>query len=148
RARQQTLARRTLASIRPETEFVVAGSTAAGSQGPGKRNVAQGSAARLRDVVSDALHIQSTPAPLHGPSQESRMYDAFLNLLPSAIKGESQKQDHELEVDLIGFSWGAMNNHAISQGTGMSTGKVKIQEFSVLKYVDAASPVLFHRSCT
>src|SRR2546423_857792 len=76
-----------------------------------------------------------------------RMYDAFLNLLGSEIKGESQKKDHNLEIDLIAFSWGTMNSTKVGTGTGLSVGKVRVQDFNILKNIDCASPPLFRRSC-
>jgi type VI secretion system secreted protein Hcp len=75
------------------------------------------------------------------------MYDAFLNLLGSGIKGESQKKDHNLEIDLIAFSWGTMNSTKVGTGTGPSLGKVRVQDFNVLKNIDASSPQIFRRSC-
>lgn len=75
------------------------------------------------------------------------MYDAFLNLLGSEIKGESQKKGHDCEIDLVAFSWGTMNATKVGTGTGTSVGKVRVQDFNVLKYVDCASPVIFRRSC-
>ena len=75
------------------------------------------------------------------------MYDAFLNLLSNKIVGESQKESHTGEIDLIAFSWGTMNSTKVGTGTGTSTGKVRVQDFNVLKYIDRASPDLFQRSC-
>ena len=70
-------------------------------------------------------------------------FDAFLKLDP--IKGESQKTNHVGEIDLISFSWGASNSSSVGTGTGASTGKVNIGDFSVMKSTDSSSPDLFQK---
>ena len=72
-------------------------------------------------------------------------YDAFLKL--DGVTGESQKQNHKGEIDLMSFSWGASNSSAVGTGTGVSTGKVIVSDFSVMKTTDSSSPVLFQRCC-
>jgi type VI secretion system secreted protein Hcp len=74
-------------------------------------------------------------------------YDAFLNLLAGGVKGESQKKNHELEIELVAFSWGATNPSSAAMGPGSGAGKVAVHDFSVLKRVDRASPALFQKCC-
>jgi type VI secretion system secreted protein Hcp len=72
-------------------------------------------------------------------------YDAFLNL--NGITGESQKENHKGDIDLMSFSWGASNSSAVGTGTGVSTGKVTVSDFSIVKSTDSSSPVLFQKCC-
>jgi type VI secretion system secreted protein Hcp len=72
-------------------------------------------------------------------------YDAFLKL--DGITGESQKQNHTGEIDIMSFSWGASNSSSVGTGTGVSVGKVTVSDFSVMKSTDSASPVLFQKCC-
>ena len=72
-------------------------------------------------------------------------YDAFLKL--DGIQGESQKDNHKQEIDLMSFSWGASNSSSVGTGTGASTGKVSVSDFSIMKSTDSSSPPLFQKCC-
>jgi type VI secretion system secreted protein Hcp len=72
-------------------------------------------------------------------------YDAFLKL--DGITGESQKDQHAGEIDIMSFSWGASNSTSVGTGTGASTGKVSVSDFSIMKTTDSASPLLFQKCC-
>jgi type VI secretion system secreted protein Hcp len=72
-------------------------------------------------------------------------YDAFLEL--QGITGESQKENHVGEIDIMSFSWGATNSSSVGTGTGASTGKVSVSDFSVMKSTDKSSPVIFQKCC-
>jgi type VI secretion system secreted protein Hcp len=72
-------------------------------------------------------------------------YDAFLKL--DGITGESQKQNHTGEIDIMSFSWGGSNSSSVGTGTGVSVGKVSVSDFSIMKSTDSASPVLFQKCC-
>jgi type VI secretion system secreted protein Hcp len=72
-------------------------------------------------------------------------YDAFLKL--DGVTGESQKQNHTGEIDLMSFSWGASNSSSVGTGTGASVGKVSVSDFSIMKSSDSASPILFQKCC-
>jgi type VI secretion system secreted protein Hcp len=72
-------------------------------------------------------------------------YDAFLKL--DGITGESQKDGHKGEIDVMSFSWGASNSSSVGTGTGASTGKVSVSDFSIMKTTDSSSPVLFQKCC-
>jgi type VI secretion system secreted protein Hcp len=72
-------------------------------------------------------------------------YDAFLKL--DGITGESQKTNHQGEIDLSSFSWGCSNSSSVGTGTGVSTGKVTVNDFSIMKATDSSSPVLFQKCC-
>jgi type VI secretion system secreted protein Hcp len=72
-------------------------------------------------------------------------YDACLGL--DGVTGESQKQNHSGEIDIMSFSWGASNSTSVGTGTGPSTGKVSISDFSVMKTTDSSSAILFQKCC-
>jgi type VI secretion system secreted protein Hcp len=72
-------------------------------------------------------------------------YDAFLKL--AGVTGESQKANHVGEIDIMSFSWGATNSSSVGTGTGVSTGKATVSDFSIMKTSDSSSPVLFQKCC-
>jgi type VI secretion system secreted protein Hcp len=72
-------------------------------------------------------------------------YDAFLKL--DGIQGESQKQGHTQEIDIMSFSWGSSNPSSVGTGGGSSTGKVSVSDFSIMKPTDSSSPLLFQKCC-
>lgn len=69
--------------------------------------------------------------------------DMFLKI--DGVKGESMDKDHVGEIEINSFSWGATNNGSFGSGSGGGggAGKVNVQDFSIVKYFDAASPDLF-----
>jgi type VI secretion system secreted protein Hcp len=70
-------------------------------------------------------------------------YDAFLKL--DGLTGESQKDGHIGDIDIMSFSWGASNSSSVGTGTGVSVGKVSVSDFSIMKSTDSVSPVLFQK---
>jgi len=73
-------------------------------------------------------------------------FDAFLKL--DGVTGESSKTNHKGEIEIMSFSWGASNPTSAAHGTGMSTGKVSLSDFSIMKTTDKASPTLFLNCCS
>src|SRR5687768_3555210 len=65
--------------------------------------------------------------------------DIFLNL--HNVPGESKDAAHKDQIDVLAWSWG-MSNPVIAGGGGTGGGKVSIQDISITKYFDKASPVL------
>ena len=68
------------------------------------------------------------------------LFDAFLKL--DGIKGESADAKHKGEIDIYSFSWGMAQTGVSATGGGGGAGKVKVQDFSITKKTDAASPLL------
>jgi len=66
--------------------------------------------------------------------------DMFLNL--DGIKGESSDSKHKGEIDILSFSWGMSQEGSGHRGTGSGAGKVDVQDITLHKYVDKASPSL------
>lgn len=72
--------------------------------------------------------------------------DIFLKL--GDIKGESTDDKHKNEIEVLSFSWGIANlSRQSSPGHLSPARKASLQDFSIVKRVDSASPQLFVRSC-
>jgi type VI secretion system secreted protein Hcp len=73
--------------------------------------------------------------------------DMFLKL--DGIKGESLDSKHKDEIQIESFSLGASQpgTSAMGGGTG-GAGKVSVQDISITKAVDAATPVLLLHVCS
>jgi type VI secretion system secreted protein Hcp len=69
--------------------------------------------------------------------------DMFLNC--GDIKGESVSSGHVGEIDVVSFSW-SVSQSATSTGGG--DGKTTVQDLSVTKFVDLATPGLMLACCT
>jgi type VI secretion system secreted protein Hcp len=66
--------------------------------------------------------------------------DIFLKL--NGIEGESVDKIHAKEIDVLSWSWGASNSGTTHIGGGGGAGTVNVQDMSLTKYVDKASPAL------
>jgi type VI secretion system secreted protein Hcp len=64
-------------------------------------------------------------------------FDAFLKI--DGIPGESQDSKHKNEIDVLSFHWGIARDRR---------GRAEVEDFQVVKYVDAASPLLFDAVCS
>ena len=67
--------------------------------------------------------------------------DLFLKI--KEIKGESKDDKHGGEIEIESYSWGALNSGSQGAGGGGGSGKVSVQDFNIMKYVDSSSPELF-----
>jgi len=67
--------------------------------------------------------------------------DMFLDI-KGDIKGESTDKAHPDTIDVLAWSWGMTQSGSFHMGAGGGAGKVSIQDISVTKYVDSASPIL------
>jgi type VI secretion system secreted protein Hcp len=65
--------------------------------------------------------------------------DIFLKL--TGISGESADAKHKGEIDVLSWSWG-LSEPVPASGGGGSAGRVKIENLSIQKLVDLASPLL------
>ncbi|MEO3433949.1 type VI secretion system tube protein Hcp [Inquilinus sp. CAU 1745] len=68
--------------------------------------------------------------------------DMFLKI--AEIPGESVDADanHKGTMDILAWSWGMSQSGTTHSGPGGGAGKVNVQDISVTKYVDIASPLL------
>jgi type VI secretion system secreted protein Hcp len=72
-------------------------------------------------------------------------FDMFLKL--DGIKGESADHKHKESIDVLAWSWGASQSGTMHMGGGGGAGKVNVQDLSITKYIDKASPTLLLHCC-
>jgi len=66
--------------------------------------------------------------------------DIFMKL--TGIKGESEDDAHKGEIDVLAYSWNAMNSGDMHTGGGGGAGKSEFGDLTFTKYLDSASTVL------
>jgi type VI secretion system secreted protein Hcp len=76
----------------------------------------------------------------HATSGENMAVDIFIKI--GDIKGESQDKTHKDEIEVLNWSWGMSQSGNMHTGTGGGAGKVSIQDLSLTKFVDKATPNL------
>ena len=68
--------------------------------------------------------------------------DLFLKI--ESIQGESSKKNHQGEIDIISFDFGAVQHGSFhTGGAGGGSGKAEISDIRIQKEVDKSSPLLF-----
>ena len=72
--------------------------------------------------------------------------DIFLKI--TGVDGEAKDKTHKKEIDVLAWSWGLSNSGSAHVGGGAGAGKVNVQDLSVTKYLDAASPKLMLACCS
>jgi type VI secretion system secreted protein Hcp len=72
--------------------------------------------------------------------------DMFLKL--DGVKGESSDDKHKGEIDVLSWSWGLSQSGTTHMGGGGGSGKVNVQDISITKYIDKASPTLMQACCS
>jgi len=72
--------------------------------------------------------------------------DMFLKI--DDLKGESADSKHKGEIDVLSWSLAATQSATTHVGGGGGSGKVAVQDLSITKYVDSASPNLWLNCCT
>ncbi|MBE0434854.1 MAG: type VI secretion system tube protein Hcp [Methylomicrobium sp.] len=70
--------------------------------------------------------------------------DMFINLGPK-IKGETKdkEQSKNKDCDVLAWSWGESNSGSFHTGGGGGAGKVNVQDLSLTKWVDSATPAIW-----
>jgi type VI secretion system secreted protein Hcp len=63
------------------------------------------------------------------------------------IKGESRDDKHKGEIDVLAWSWGMNQTGSGHTGGGAGTGKVQVNDLSLTKYIDMATPDLMLACC-
>jgi type VI secretion system secreted protein Hcp len=71
--------------------------------------------------------------------------DMFIKI--GDVKGESTDDKHKGEVDVLSWSWGATQSGTAGIGGGGGAGKVQLQDLTITKYIDKASPTLLKMCC-
>ena len=72
--------------------------------------------------------------------------DMFIKL--GDIKGESTDSVHKEEIDVLAWSWGMSQSGSMHMGGGGGAGKANVQDLSLTKYIDKASPNLMKMCCS
>jgi type VI secretion system secreted protein Hcp len=72
--------------------------------------------------------------------------DMFIKI--GDVKGESVDDKHKGEIDVLSWSWGASQTGTAGIGGGGGAGKVQVQDLTITKYVDRATPTLFKMCCS
>ena len=73
-------------------------------------------------------------------------FDAFLRL--DDVTGESKDDTHKDEMEILSDSWGMSQSGTTHSGPGGGAGKVSVNDLSLVKYVDKASPILMQFCAT
>ncbi|MEI6705698.1 MAG: type VI secretion system tube protein Hcp [Methylococcales bacterium] len=66
--------------------------------------------------------------------------DMFIEI--KGIPGESKDHKHTKQIDVLAWSWGMSQSGTFHTGGGGGAGKVNVQDLSLTKWVDIASPNL------
>ena len=72
--------------------------------------------------------------------------DMFVKI--DSIKGESKDGEHENEIDVLAWSFGANQTGTAHSGGGAGAGKVNVKDLSFTHYVDKASTDLLLFCCS
>jgi type VI secretion system secreted protein Hcp len=72
--------------------------------------------------------------------------DMFLKI--DDVKGEVVDKAHQGEIDVLAWSWGGSQSGTTHRGTGGGAGKAAIQDLSITKWVDSATPILLEAMAT
>jgi type VI secretion system secreted protein Hcp len=71
--------------------------------------------------------------------------DMFLKI--DGVEGESKDKTHTKQIDVLAWSWGLSNSGSAHTGGGAGSGKVNVQDVSITKWIDSASPKLVLACC-
>lgn len=101
----------------------------------------------LVPVLAVATLALAGNAPAGGPDPEPSAVAAAYYLTFGAgrgaeIKGESRVAGREGAIEVQAFSWGVSNSGAAELGARAGAGKATVQDLSITKRLDAASPQL------
>ena len=66
--------------------------------------------------------------------------DMFVKI--EGVDGESVDSSHKGEIDVLAWSWGMSQSGTMHMGGGGGSGKVSVNDVSITKFVDLATPVL------
>jgi type VI secretion system secreted protein Hcp len=82
-----------------------------------------------------ALALATVPLSTHASA-----VDYFLKI--EGIEGESTDEQHQGEIEILSFSWGASNSGTFSGGGGGGAGKVSFSDLTFTTRVNKATPKL------
>ena len=73
--------------------------------------------------------------------------DMTIKIEEPALDGESKLSGLEKQIDVLAWSFGVSQSGTMHMGEGGTAGKANVQDISITKYVDAASPNLALACC-
>lgn len=73
--------------------------------------------------------------------------DFFLKLEGPDVEGEAMDSQHADEISINGWSWGMSQSGTMHVAKGGGAGKVNVQDISLTKQVDKATPNLMQHCC-
>jgi type VI secretion system secreted protein Hcp len=75
--------------------------------------------------------------------------DMFLVIEDGKVKGETRDKVYSAKfgLDVLAWSFGVSNSGSAHMGGGAGAGKCNIQDISLTKYVDKATPILLQACC-
>ena len=71
--------------------------------------------------------------------------DMFIKI--GDIKGESRDSSHKDEIDVLSWGWGMNQSGTMHLGGGGGAGKVNVQDLTITKWADKATPNLMKICC-
>lgn len=74
--------------------------------------------------------------------------DMFIKLEAPGLEGESNDHKHKGEIDVLAWSWGVSQSGTFHHGGGGGAGKANVQDLSLTKWIDKASPKLLELTCS
>ena len=75
-------------------------------------------------------------------------FDTYLSIQSPNVAGEATQANHTGWIEIYSFSWGASNPTTVGSGTsGLSSGKVSVSSFNVMKKTETSSAPLFAACC-
>jgi type VI secretion system secreted protein Hcp len=80
--------------------------------------------------------------------EDAAILSSAVNILLKidGVEGESKLSGYESEIVVLSWRWGMVQSATMHVGAGGGAGKAKVEDLSLTKYVDKASPDLM-RSC-
>lgn len=75
-----------------------------------------------------------------GVSPSFAAFDAYLAI--DGIEGDSTASKHKGDHDVLSYTWGATQSGTFHGGGGGTAGRVNMQDLTITKQLDGASPVL------
>src|SRR5271166_2901290 len=73
-------------------------------------------------------------------------FDTYISI--DTVDGEATQAKHEKWIEIYSFSWGASNPTTVGSGTsGLSSGKVSVSSFNIMKKTETSSAPLFAACC-
>ena len=74
--------------------------------------------------------------------------DIFLKLNGPNFEGEVTEKGYEKQIQMLSWSWGASNSGTTHTGGGGGASPPSVQDLSVTKYIDKATPALILATMT